>query len=81
MPAKGVRLGYVKTKLQQAILDAIGERSVYQAASDWELPHWVLVDTLRGKVDCPSPKYLRQVARGLGWSVEDVIDAAYAVPA
>jgi len=86
MATRGDRLTEVKTQLQSKLQDAIGTRSIYQAASDWGIPHWVLVDTLRGKVDCPSPKYLRQIAKGLGWSVEDVIAAAYssrleAVPA
>lgn len=80
MPARSDRFGEMKSRLQQALLDAIGERSIYQAAQDWGLPHWVLVDTLRGKVDCPSPKYLRQVARGLGLPVEEVIEAAYSPP-
>lgn len=65
------------TQLQQAIQEAIGERSVYTVATEWGIPHWIIRDTLSGKIDCPSPKYLRQVARGLGWTVEMVIEAAY----
>jgi len=77
MPARGDRLAPVKTKLQAHIQAAIGDSSIYRKATEWGVPHYVLVDTLRGKVDCPSPKYLRQIACGLEVPVETVIEEAY----
>jgi len=67
--------------LAQALQEAIGDRSVYQAATDWGVPHWILRDTLSGKIECPSPKYLRDIAKGMNRTVEQVIDLAYLVPA
>lgn len=74
-------------KLPQRLQSAIGKRSVYQAASDWGIPHWILRDTLSGKIDCPSPRYLPLIARGVSQaeekcvSVEEIIEDAYADPA
>lgn len=82
MPARGDRLPLMEsTKLQRELTTAVGTASVYQRATEWGIPHWILRDTLSGKIDCPSPKYLRQIAKGLGWTVEEVIDAALSVPA
>lgn len=77
MPAKGDRVAVGMSKLAKKIQTTLDSRSVYQAASEWGIPHWIIRDTLSGKIDCPSPKYLKQVAHGLGWSIDDVIDAAY----
>lgn len=83
MAVRGDRLTVAMTTFAQELHKAIGERSVYQAATDWGIPHWILRDSLSGKIDCPSPRYLLQIARGMDWTVEQVIEAVYpvAVPA
>jgi hypothetical protein len=81
MGVKGDRIAVGMSKLAKALHEAVGENSVYKTSVEWGLPPWILRDVMSGKIDCPSPKYLRTVAKGLGWTVEEVIDAAYAVPA
>lgn len=81
MPAKGARLTPVRkpaTKLQARLQDALAGRSVQQVADEWEIPYWVLRDTARGATDCPRGLYLPNMARGLGLSVEALIEEAYA---
>lgn len=81
MPTKGFRLNAMKkSRLQQQLEAAIGDRSVYQVAREWDIPHWVIYGVLSGGVDCPGPKYLRQVARALDTTIEAIIDAAYSEP-
>jgi hypothetical protein len=66
--------------LQLALREAIGEKQVRSVALEWQVPEQMLRDILSGKIVCPSAKYLRQVARGLGWATDDVIAAAYSEP-
>lgn len=82
MPAKGARLAPVMrapvTRLQRRIQKAITDRSVQQVADEWEIPYWVLRDTARGSTDCPRGLYLPNMARGLGITIEQLIEEAYA---
>jgi hypothetical protein len=81
MPAKGVRLSFVKqpaTKLQARLQRAVGEQSVQHVADDWDIPYWVLRDTMRGATDCPRGLYIPAMAKGLGISAEELIAEAYA---
>lgn len=66
------------TRLQERLADVLTNRSVQQVADEWDIPYWVLRDTARGATDCPRGLYLPNIARGLGISVEKLIEDAYA---
>lgn len=66
------------TRLQERLADVLTNRSVQQVADEWDIPYWVLRDTARGATDCPRGLYLPNIARGLGISVEKLIEEAYA---
>ena len=67
----------IDTKLQQRLSRAVEGRSVQQVADEWNIPYWVVRDTLRGATDCPRGKFIPLMARGLGISSDDLIDEAY----
>lgn len=73
------------TKLQERLGIAIGDRSIQSVADDWDVPYWVIRDTLKGSTDCPRGLYIPAMARGLGVTTDQVIEDAYtpveAVPA
>lgn len=84
MPARGVRLipvDRIKTQLQQRLKEATAHRSIQQVADEWNVPYWVIRDTLRGSTDCPRGLYITPMARGLGISAEQLIYEAYTIPA
>lgn len=83
MPPKGVRLQPVRrpaTQLQARLQDYLDNRpgvSVQTVADEWEIPYWVIRDTARGSTDCPRGLYLPAMARGLGITIEMLIEDAY----
>lgn len=85
MPAKGARIvtvNRIATQLQARLFQATANRSIQQVADEWDIPYWVVRDTLRGATDCPRGLYLPKMARGLGISTDDLIEEAYApIPA
>ncbi|MCH8346625.1 MAG: hypothetical protein IIC87_06835 [Chloroflexi bacterium] len=48
---------------------------VGDVAKGWGVPRWVIDDGLREKTDAPSARYLPKVARGLGMTVDELLQA------
>ena len=57
-----------------AVEEAIGDRDIVAVATEWQVPRWVLDDLRRGKTKAPSSQYLSPVAKGLGMSIEAMLD-------
>lgn len=77
MAAKGDRVVLGMTKLAREIAKAVGENSVQRKADEWDVPYWVIRDTMSGRIQCPRPIYLPRIARGLKATTDTVIEWAH----
>ena len=62
------------TAYHRLLDEKIGDRPVLQVAKEWGVPQWVLYDGLREEAKLPSAKYMAAIARGMGLTVEDLLD-------
>ncbi|KKM92787.1 hypothetical protein LCGC14_1214980 [marine sediment metagenome] len=68
------RIHGVMTPYARLLSNHIDGRSVVDVARAWGVPRWVLDDGLRQESKSPSARYLSKVAKGLGLSVEELLD-------
>ena len=70
----------MRTRLQQEVIALVGGRPIPDVADECSIDPQVLRDIISGKVRCPTERRLQAVARTLGWTTDQVINASRSEP-
>lgn len=62
------------TKLAEEIEQALDGRRISEVAEEWDVPRWVLDDLRHNRLKTPGAPYLIAIARGLGKTVEELME-------